>query len=96
MINCAQCGFPFREGKDVEGESTDSPGILEEVVTTTVNNDQSKLPQPLKGMADFAVTSVDYTFPTITTGCRFCGTTNPRGLTRNLRDYGTGIDLSNK
>lgn len=96
LIRCAQCGFFFRDGIDVEGDSIESPGISEQVYVTQVNIAASKLPQPLKGMTKFIQSSVNYTGPTITTGCRLCGSLNPRGKNRNWRDYGTGVDLSNK
>lgn len=45
---CAQCGLPFRIGKDAEGDSQDSPGITRNSLAVAVSNNLERLPQPLK------------------------------------------------
>lgn len=104
LRRCAQCGFINRDGIEVTGDSTDSPGISQ-VLTNVANTRGSKnLPTPLVGVVaianrngfNFTASSMNYTIPSQVSGCRFCGSLNSKGINRNWRDYGTGIDLSNK
>lgn len=96
LRKCAQCGFINRDGIETIGDSQDSPGVAQNLVTIAVNIKAANLPQPLKGMAAFQKTSVQYQFPYSTAGCRLCGSLNSVGANRNWRDYGTGVDFSNK
>lgn len=103
LRRCAQCGFFNRDGIERVGDSLDSPGITQvaEVVTNTKGTAQ--LPQHLQSLQPapttvlkFSSAQVSYTMPQVTLGCRLCGSLNSIGKDRDLRDYGTGIDLSNK
>ncbi len=83
LLECAQCGFLFRPGKDIEGDSQESPGIEEVVTTVVVNNNVNKLPVHLKNVAAFLVSSVNVSEPIVSSGCRFCGSLNPKAIGRN-------------
>lgn len=102
LRRCAQCGFINRDGIEVTGDSQDSPGVSQIITVITNNRGIKNLPQPLVGVSansngvKFSSPSLQYTFPTVVSGCRLCGSLNSKGIDRNLRDYGTGIDLSNK
>jgi len=78
-IRCAMCGLPFRLDSDTHGDSQDSPGITVADLAVAVSNDQSKLPIHLQGLAQFSVTSKTIKEPSVVSGCRLCGTYNPKG-----------------
>lgn len=78
-IRCAQCGFPFRQDSDVQGDSQDSPGIAVADLAVAISNQQAKLPVHLQGLAAFSATSRTIKEPTVSSGCRLCGTYNPKG-----------------
>lgn len=94
-IRCAQCGFPFREDKETQGDSLDNAGPHSNVVVT-VNNDPNKLPQPLRGMSAFTVSSKTISESTAAAGCRFCHTLNPKAIRRNDRAFDNSKDMSNR
>lgn len=105
LRRCAQCGFFNRVGIEVEGDSQDSPGI--NLATATITNArgttnlprhlQSLQPAPASGKGfDFSTTNLSYSFPNQVSGCRFCGSLNSSGKYRNWKDFGTGVDLSNR
>jgi len=103
LRRCAQCGFINRDGIEETGDSVDSPGISEVVETVVNGRGTAGLPQHLRALQPaptivlrFGVASLQYTFPTVVAGCRFCGSLNSEGRNRSWRDYGTGVDLSNK
>lgn len=98
LIRCAQCGLPFRDGIDTQGDSSDSPGVTQALQTVTVSADNAKLPQPLKNMTAFQNgASVARIYDqTNSTGCRFCGSLNPRGVNRSTREWSGGPDMSNR
>jgi len=83
ISGCAQCGFLFRDGKDVEGDSFDAPGITAQTKTVTVNISNSKLPQLLQGNSKFNVATVNAPDPAVNSGCRLCGSLNPKAKGRN-------------
>lgn len=122
LLICAQCGFPFRPGKDLEGDSEDSPGIVQISTKVAVTQTPSKLPVHLQPpyvfqdaksylldengnrilledgsgyvLAEDNVMSLSV--PSVQSGCRFCGTLNPRAIGRN-KDFDYGFrDLSNR
>jgi hypothetical protein len=78
-IRCAQCGLPFRTDMDVKGDTKDSPGIAIADLEVSINNDQEKIPIHLKGLSAFSASSRTISEPTVSSGCRFCGTYNPTG-----------------
>lgn len=104
LRRCAQCGFFNRDGIETTGDSIDSPGIVKTATVITNARGTSNLPQPLKNITPptgvngirFGDASLTYTFPVITAGCRLCGSLNSKGVNRNWRDFGTGVNLSNK
>lgn len=103
LRRCAQCGFINRVGIEAVGDSYDSVGISEDVVSVTNTKGVTKLPQHLNSLTPapttvlkFSSANVTYTSPTQVSGCRFCGSMNSIGVNRNWKDYGTGVDMSNK
>jgi len=86
-IRCAQCGFPFRTDVDVSGDSQDSPGLAQANEVVTIDNDQDKVPIHLKGLTAFTAVSRTITGVTVSSGCRFCGTYNPKG--KESREFDT-------
>lgn len=97
LIRCAQCGFLFREGIDVESDSKESPGISHADTTETVSRDNSKLPQPLKGMTKFSNgTIINTATVEVTSGCRFCGSLNPRGNGRYAKEWFGSTSMENR
>ena len=98
IIRCAQCGMFFRDAIDQEGDSQDSPTITQVPQTVTVSAINSKLPQHLKNMPAFqngyhvTITSDQ----SLSGGCRFCGTLNPRGSERSNREWFSGVNMENR
>lgn len=101
LRRCAQCGFFNRVGIESVGDSADSPGIVQNKVGI-VNALQigNAPPNPLEPLdttgVEFTAAVVWYIFPDVVAGCRFCGSLNSIGKDRNIRDFGTGLDLSNR
>lgn len=98
LIRCAQCGFPFRDRIDSEGETADSPTITQVPQTVTVSADNTKLPQHLKDNAAYqnGATVTITSDQTLGGGCRLCGSMNPRGNGRNNRDWSGRPSMENR
>lgn len=98
LVRCAQCGFPFRQGIDTDMDSSESPGITQELQAVAVDADNAKLPQPLKNMSAFQNgASVDGIYDqTIAAGCRLCGSFNPTARNRNDKEWSGGINMENR
>ena len=96
-IRCAQCGFLFREDRDLQGNTENSALDGLETVTQTISNDASKLPVHLRDNPDFLVSSAEVTQRNGLkgAGCPFCRSHNPTGRFRNEPVFGLK-DLSNR
>lgn len=86
-IRCAMCGLPFRLDADSHGPTQDSPGIVIEDLAVAIDNQQDKLPIHLQGLAAFSASSRTIKEPTVVSGCRLCGTYNPKG--KESREFDT-------
>lgn len=94
-IYCAMCGFPFRMEIDAHGDSTDSPGIQIADHEISISNTQDKLPIHLQGLSAFSATSRTIKEPTVSSGCRLCGTYNPTG--KESKEFDTSMkDMSGR
>lgn len=94
-IFCAMCGLPFRLGTDTHGDSQDSPGITIGDEVVAIDNDQDKLPIHLQGLSAFSQSSRTIKTPSVNSGCRLCGTYNPKG--KESREFDTSSkDMSGR
>lgn len=94
-IFCAMCGLPFRLDVDTHGDATDSPGISIQNTTVPIANIQSKIPIHLQGLAAFSASSRTIKEPIVNSGCRLCGTYNPRG--KESKEFDTSMkDMSGR
>lgn len=94
-IRCAQCGLPFRQDTDAHGDTMDSPGITIDDLVVSISNTQNKLPIHLQGISAFSATSRTIKEPTVNSGCRFCGSYNPKG--KQSREFDTNFkDMSGR